>query len=429
MLNRRNNLPENVTIELRFRLPLVWLAVCLVAAFLLPDRIWNTLLIGVGGLFLVSYLWARQMAQGVSATRRMRFGWVAVGDLLEEMFTLRNWSPLPALWVEIIDEANVPGYRAATVRGVSERSEVRWRETAVCQQRGQYQLGPWRLRTSDPFGIFMVTINYPVAGEIVIHPPIHSNIPIPLPTGARSGRTRAQQRAQLATLNAASLRGYQPSDPMRWIHWPTTARRNELFVKTFDLDTAGAIWLCLDLRQTVQLGEGMEGTEEHAVVLAAALTAQALRQNRPIGLAAYGKTPLVIPPAQGNEQRWRILRALALVRADADVSLSKMLIDLKRLARRGTAVSLITPDPNTEWIPHFAALRQSGVKLYATLLDRPSFDGKSKMDAVRESLYRINATVHIVQRGELGQAPEQIANNQDFIVTKTGKVVQRGDEL
>lgn len=428
MLQRWLNLPDNTTLELRFRLPLIWLAVCLVAAILLPDRIWNTLLIGVGGLFLTAFLWALFLAKGVTAARQMRYRWVAVGDILEELFTLRNVSPIPAIWVEIMDQTNVPGYRAASVRGVPAETEIRWRESAVCQQRGQYQLGPWQIRTSDPFGIFMVTKTYTMAGEIVIHPPIHTNIPIPLPTGSQSGRTRAQQRAQIATLNAAEIRGYQPTDPMRWIHWPSTARRNELFVKTFDLDTAGAIWVCLDLRQEVQLGTGMNGTEEHAVVLATALTAQALQQNRPIGLAAYGRTPQIIPPAKGNEQRWRILQALALVQADADVSLSRMLIDVKRLARRGTAVTLITPDFATHWVPHFAALRQSGVKLYTTLLDRSSFGDTVSQKALQESLHQIDSAVHIVRQGELGQAPEKAISNQEFIVTGTGKVVQRRAE-
>lgn len=410
-------------VQLRLRLPLFWLAVCLGAAFVLPNRVWNTLLIGIGGQFIIAYFWARALANGLHAARQVRFGWVAVGDVLEEQFTLINLSMVPALWVEILDQANVPGYRPATVRGVPADGEIRWRETAVCQQRGQYQLGPWKIRSSDPFGIFSVTRHYPVSGEIVIHPPIHTNIPIPLPSGQSSGRTRTQRALQQATLNASAIRTYQPGDPFRWIHWPTSARRNELYVKSFDLDAAGAIWICLDLRQSVQLGRGLDGTEEHAVVLAAALTAQAIHQNRPIGLAAYGRSPQIVTPGQGAEQRWRMLRALALVQADAEVSLATALADLNRLARRGTAVVIITPDYQLDWIPQLVAMQRTGIQMYTTLLDRNSFDDTTNNVILEENLQKLGVNVHRIHQGELGAAPEQENSNLNFIVTGTGKVV------
>ena len=66
------------TIHLRLRLPILWLAILLLGALFLPDRVWTTLLIGFGGLFLVAYIWVRLLARGLSATRTLRFGWVGV---------------------------------------------------------------------------------------------------------------------------------------------------------------------------------------------------------------------------------------------------------------------------------------------------------------------------------------------------------------
>ena len=143
---------DKVTIELRLRLPLLTFLILLAAALFLPDRVWNMLLIGLGGLFVVGYLWVRQLAIHLHGKRQLRFGWVAVGDQLEEHFELINDSPIPALWAEIIDGSNIPGYNTAVVRSVPAHNFNRWRETAVCQQRGQFSLGPWAIRSSDPFG-------------------------------------------------------------------------------------------------------------------------------------------------------------------------------------------------------------------------------------------------------------------------------------
>ena len=93
-------------------------------------------------MFGVAYLWVRLLAKGLHADRRLRFSWVAVGDRLSEEFRLVNHSPLPALWVEIVDESNVPGYRAGIVRSVGYNNVDSWRQAAICQQRGQFRLGP-----------------------------------------------------------------------------------------------------------------------------------------------------------------------------------------------------------------------------------------------------------------------------------------------
>ena len=105
-------------IALRLRLPLIWLLLLLAAALVLPDSIWNTLLVGLGGLFVVAFFWARELAHGLRASRQLQYGWVSVGDRLEEQFALSNESSLPALWIEVVDRSNVPGYRAAMVRSV-----------------------------------------------------------------------------------------------------------------------------------------------------------------------------------------------------------------------------------------------------------------------------------------------------------------------
>lgn len=387
-------------------LPWVGLFLLLLTAFLLPDRAWNTLLIGFGGLFAVAYRWARQLAEGLRGERQLRFGWVAVGDRLEERFTLHNVGKLPALWVEVVDSANVPGYRAAVVRSVGGDDMVRWRETAVCQQRGQYTLGPWTLRSGDPFGLFVVTHHYPSSGEIIIHPPVHSRLPIPLPAGQSSGQARRQRQMWQAANNAATVREYQPHDPHRWIHWPTTARRATLFVRQFDQEAAGDIWLLLDVATAVQLGSGSDGSEEHAILLAAALVARAIGQNRAIGLASYSQMPQIIPPGSGQGQQWRLLRALALSQADGTLPLAAALADLARIAQRGAAAVVITPTDALDWLPHLLALAQRGVESTVLLLERGSFGGAGDSERVQTAVRELGFPAYLIRQGDLGKTTD-----------------------
>lgn len=90
------------------------------------SRVWMMLLVGLGGVWLVGYLWARSLANHLLSEREMRFGWAQVGDLLEERFTLTNNGSLPALWVEIIDHSDMPGHDASRVTGADGVSTNRW---------------------------------------------------------------------------------------------------------------------------------------------------------------------------------------------------------------------------------------------------------------------------------------------------------------
>ena len=414
-----------VQIQLNQKLPLLWLILLLIAALLLPHRIWNTLLIGLGGLFVVAYGWVWLLGQGLQAERQLRFGWVAVGDRLSEAFRIQNQSGIPALWVEIIDQSTVPGYQVNVVRTIDAHSENRWRQAAICQQRGQFRLGPWTIRSSDPFGIFILSRHYPHSQEIIIHPPIHHHLPLPLPTGRRSGQARQPRHAWQATVNAATVRDYAPGDPLNWIHWPSSARHNELLVRQFDQDTAGDLWLILDLEESVQVGDGLAGTEEQAVLLAASLAMRALSERRPVGLATYGRLPHILPPARGEGQQWQLLRTLALVRADGPTSLKRALTDFGQIARRGATAVLITPTLSSDWLPHLLNLHQKGIDLSVALLERQSFGAAHTNQGLQPALQRLGTPTHLVHQTDLGQRLSEAARRGfwEFKVTGTGKVV------
>lgn len=415
----------NRQIRLRARIPALLLGLVLFLAIFFPDRLWTSMLVILGGLFLVAYFWCWQLSNGLRATRQLRFGWVAVGDRLEEAFAIVNDAEVPALWVEIVDESNVPGYHSGTVRSVGVRQSDRWKQAAICRRRGSFHLGPWAIRTSDPFGIFGVTLSYPRQQEIIIHPPIHAGLPIPLPLGQSDGRVRARRKALQTTINVASVRDYQHGDPYKWIHWPTSARHGELHVREFDLDAAGDIWLLLDLQRDVQLGQEAEGTEEHAVLLAASLAARAERNRRAVGLAAYGAAPRVVPPARGRGQQWNILRALALVKADGAIDVGAALADLARVAQRGAAVVVITANASTGWLPQLARVARQNIRPHVILLDRASFGGAGNSAGLRDTIHALGFEARVVGQGEVGQPvdEEERRGFWEFRVLGTGKVV------
>jgi uncharacterized protein (DUF58 family) len=84
-----------------------------------PASAWSWMLVGLGVLLIVSYLWARMLRDQVSVSREVLGTWVVAGDRLREQFTLTNAGRLPVLWAQVADHSAVPGYRAGRVESAS----------------------------------------------------------------------------------------------------------------------------------------------------------------------------------------------------------------------------------------------------------------------------------------------------------------------
>jgi uncharacterized protein (DUF58 family) len=360
------------------------IAIPVLLQFIVPSRAWVAIFFCIGGALGLGYIWARQLAAKLTLAREQYYGWVHVGDVLQEHFTLQNHAFLPALWVEIDDQSDLPGYSAGIVRSVSGQQTLHWRTEGICRQRGLFSLGPWQAHTGDPLGFFEVILRFPEAQSILIYPPIVRLPIIRLPRGAATGTGRTSRRALEVTTNAAGVRAYTPGDSINRIHWRTTAHRDELTVKTFDLEPSGDLWIVLDLDAAVQAGEDEESTEEYGVILASSLADRILRRNRAVGLVAYGTShlrsaavpeplPIIVQPQKGTAQQWRILQALATVRAGGNWSLERVLAEMDRNLGRGMTLAVITPSCDPNWLTGLLPPMRRGVAPTILLLDAESF--------------------------------------------------------
>jgi uncharacterized protein (DUF58 family) len=372
---------EPVT-RLQFRaryLPVV-VGLLLLLQLLVPYKGWTILLVGLGGAWLVSYLWSRSLARGLELGREMRYGWAQVGDQLQERFTLTNAGRVPAPWVAIIDHSTLPGYRASKVLGVGERAQIHWFEQGLCNRRGLYTLGPTSLQAGDPLDFYRIRFEYPTFVTMMVMPPIVHLPAIDVAPGGRAGEGRRQARALEQTVTASSVREHRPGDSLRWIHWPTSARRGEPYVRTFDSTPSSDWWIILDMHRHVQAGEGQEATEEHAVILAASLADRGLQMGKAVGLVAHGEGLVWLPPRLGADQRMEILRALALVEPGT-CSLAELLSQTgPALGQRGSLV-IISPDIEGLWLESLVPLLRRGLVATVLLLDLAAFGGEG--DAAR----------------------------------------------
>jgi uncharacterized protein (DUF58 family) len=162
---------------------------------------------------------------------------------------------------------------------------------------------------------------------------------------------------------------------LRWVHWPTFARRDTLFVRTFDRTPSSDWWIFLDMDRRVQAGEGLTATEEHGVILAASLADRGLQMGKAIGLVAHGEELVWLPPRMVADYRWEILRALALVNL-GQRSLAEVLARTRPALKQRSSLVIITPDVGGSWLDSMVLLMQRGIVPTVLLLDLASFGGE-----------------------------------------------------
>lgn len=383
--------PPEPKLKLKNRLLPLLVGLLLVLTLIFPHESWLMMLVGLGLLWLICYLWAWALTMGLSLERDMRFGWAQVGDRLEERFTLTNSSGVPALWVEVNDHSTLPDHHISQVRSVGSLAQTRWKAQGVCTQRGIFTLGPTTLRSGDPFGLYEVTLHHPACVTLTVTPPI-----VPLPTievapGGRAGEGRPNPHAMEQTINTDGVRDYVPGDSLRYIHWPTSARQGELYVHQFQNTPAGDWWLILDLEAKAQVGQGQNSTEEHGVIMAASLADKGLRDGRGVGLLAYGEELVWLRPDRGDTQRQKILQALATAHP-GEQSLAALLaqISLGRLA----SLILITPSTDSRWLEALTPLLRRGAVATVLLLDPIAFGDHRDSTPLQSLLTDLNIATY-----------------------------------
>ncbi|MBL8062527.1 MAG: DUF58 domain-containing protein [Anaerolineales bacterium] len=399
-------------------------AIALFMQILDPSRVWVILFIGIGGTWLFCLWWVRGLASSLHFKREMRFGWAQVGDKLEERFTLTDQFSLPAVWVSVQDHSTLPDHYASVAIGVEGNSTSQWKITSQCTRRGVFTLGGTTLETGDPFGIYTLTLKDPSSSTLVVMPPVVSLPRFEVLTSGWAGEGRPNPRSLEETINASFTREMVPGDPMRLIHWGTTARRNKFYVREFDGTHAGDWWILLDLYKHSQVGTGSHSTEEHAVILASSLITQGLSEEYSVGLAINGHAPDWHIPRRNEYQARALLKALA-VASPSEHSLKEFLERTSKSLGRRSSLLIITASSDSSWIESLIPLMRRGILPTVFLLDINTFGGHAELQPISSTLQSLGLRCHII--------PSELLDNKgirpghegewEWRVTATGKAI------
>jgi uncharacterized protein (DUF58 family) len=367
-------------------------------------------------LLALSYLWAWSNLHGLRVERETFTHRSQVGDEARERITIRNLWGAPKLWVELRDHSDMPNHGTGFVTYLPAHERRRWSARTLCTMRGKFTLGPATLVSGDPFGIFRLERPVPGSSEVLVYPRTTSLPGFSLPSAELPGGQDVKSRAFHVTPNVSTIREYQPGDSFNRIHWRSTARIGQLMVKEFELDPTAEVYLVLDMQERVQqvlapvraprggrpLNEQRiaESTEEYGVQAAASISRHLLEQNRMLGLISWGQHREVIPAERESRQLFKMLEALAVLRAHGAQPLAEVLAaEATRFGRNCTLV-IITPSLDERWVVSLQHLLYRGVRAVVVLVEPQSFGGWRDSLTIQARLAELRVPTYVYAQGQ-----------------------------
>jgi uncharacterized protein (DUF58 family) len=359
--------------------------------------------------------------RGIHLNRQARILRASMGEVFEEHFEIQNVAWLACLWLEIINRSNLPmagGSRLLTGIGAHQRRFYTAR--TLLYQRGAFILGPTSITSGDPFGLFTIRKQVPASDTLMVLPMIFPITDFPPPPGILPGGKAIRLRTSDVTPHAAGVREYVPGDPMKRIHWPSTAHRGRFMVKEFEQDPQADIWLFLDAQRDVQASlpeHGVTFSEdgwwlrrpnvdlprdsfEYVISAAASLVSYFLFERRAVGLACVAGKSIVVSAERGERQVNKIMETLAFLQPDGKMPLLGLVTMRAKLLPIGTGVILITPSTRPELLLAVEDLQRRNLRPVVVLIKAETFNGIGESESIIAGLLRRNVPVCPVGFGD-----------------------------
>jgi uncharacterized protein (DUF58 family) len=248
-------------------------ATCLICAVLLGQKDLLRVGILVLALPLITVVMISQARYRLVCRRSVNPARVPVGKPTRVTLNLQNTGRMPSNLVLVEDQ--VPYVLGTRARFVLDEIGPRWRReinyTVRADVRGRFTIGPLHVRITDPFGLIELTRGFQARNTLTVTPQVQ-----PLPSGQLSGEwsgTGDNRPRAFAAAGAedVTVREYRDGDDLRRVHWPSSARMDELMVRREEQPFQNRATLIMDTRAAGHRGSGSASSFEWMVTAAASI--------------------------------------------------------------------------------------------------------------------------------------------------------------
>jgi uncharacterized protein (DUF58 family) len=326
-------------------------------------------------------IWSRYGLRGVTYRRTLATDRTTWGEEIPMTVEVWNRKRLPLAWLRADDDASfgtvirerelVDGSRGGgalrNIWTLAPFERVTRRFHVGGERRGVYDLGPVDLSVGDLFARQAAFEERDDRTRFIVRPRTVGTTGIERPD-QWGGLQRAKAGLTEDPSRFAGVRPYAPGDPLRRIHQRASARLGAPVTKRFEPSRDREVLIVLDVQ--TEHGPAWEinfdADEVEALYVVAASVARALATERAaFGIAAAGFSGAQsrfahIPISSAGGQAERVLDLLARLSSHPSAPFERLLALVRRIARPGTTVLVVTARDPTPFVAWFRRLEQRG---------------------------------------------------------------------
>ncbi len=255
--------------------------------------------------------------------------------------------------VRVEDRVHGLGSATFVADRVSSGDSMAGRYEVLCRPRGVYRVGPSLISVTDPLGFAEATSTAGVIDRLVVYPKVEDLQGVP--TGRGQDQTINTSRASFWHTGGEdffTLREYQQGDDLRKVHWPSSARRDQLIIKQLEMPWQSRAFIVLDPR--VEPHKSAESFEQ-AVRGAASVIRHLFRSGyTPTIWAGNGDGTIV-----SNAAAYRVaMEELATIAPRRSVDLRQLVSRLRRSGMAGGVLVMVTGRADDADLAAFQLLSQ-----------------------------------------------------------------------
>jgi len=324
------------------------------------------------GLALAAILaktWTHLVARGLSIERLPSIAPTVEGEPLRLEVVLRG-RPWLASRIDLRDRIGPLGERrVALARDGSAHVVV---ERAP---RGRYALGPGTLLVDDPLGLSRLEVPVPAAGAVLVRPRVPELGLLFSDAGSRGDGGRRQPVRRPSGLEPHGVREYVEGEPLRAVHWPTSARRGQLMVRELEDAPRDSVAVLLDVERSSIAGPPGDSSLDDAVRAAAGLVRAHAARSRGAVLVIGTPAPDIHRVRTLGAEWERALDALAGVEGADGTPLASLVAPRGVLA---TVAELVVVTARPEHVADALVARAAGGRIPALVaVDAPTYAGRA----------------------------------------------------
>jgi uncharacterized protein (DUF58 family) len=322
--------------------------------------------------------WARAVRGSLEVERRLLPGdRIVGGDVAIEVsvrhrrralggsITVRQ--PLGAA----VRESRVPGARSVVV--------------FPAVPRGRHRLGPLDTAIVDPLGLERVEHRLDEETDVLVRPRIPVLTTVFSAHGLREAGSARSAFRRPTGFEIHAIRDYAPGEPLRAVHWPSTARRGQLMVKELDDAPREDVAVILDQDPEAVAGPPGASSFDAAVRAAGAVALAHLLAGRRV--VVVGTSPMAHPArARSTGHDWEgVLDVLAAVEPVVGARIDRALRTPATAVAQARELVVVTARPELA-ANALLALRRGGRSVSLVVVASETFAGRPRNGASTAAL-------------------------------------------